>query len=104
MGVDHAIDVRPRLENLRMDVNLAVPPRSADHDIALQVDREDILHRDLVEPDTMRLHEKQVRSIGQAKRNMAAGEIILAFGNQILAGDDELVLERAMGRLTASIR
>jgi hypothetical protein len=52
----------------------------------------------------MRLHEKQVRSIGQAKRNMAAGEIILAFGNQILAGDDELVLEPAMGRLTASIR
>jgi hypothetical protein len=44
----------------------------------------------------MRLHEKQVRSIGQAKRNVAAGEIILA-GNQILAGDDELVLERAMG-------
>ena len=38
MCMDNAVDVAAGFENLRMDVDLAVPARGASDDIALQID------------------------------------------------------------------
>ncbi len=94
MGVDHAIDVGARFENLGMDKDLAVAARGAGDHLAVEIDGQDVLHRDLVEPDAVRLHEEQVWIVGQPKRDMAAGEIVLALGHQHLAGGDQLLLDR----------
>src|SRR6516165_1565898 len=98
MRMDNAIDVRPRLENLGMDIDFAMPARRAGDDVAFQIDGEDILHRDLVESDAVRLHKKQVRIVGQAQRNMAAGKVVVTFGHEHLSGEDKLLFERPMRR------
>ena len=93
VGVDDAIDVGPRLEDLGMDIDLAVAARGAGDDIAVEIDGEDVCRRDLVKAETVRLHEEQAGIVRQTKRNMAAGEIVLALRHQHFAGDDELLLD-----------
>ena len=99
VGVDDAIDVGSRFKNFRMDEDLAVPARGAGDDLAVEIHGEDVLRRDLVEAEAVRLHEEQVRIVGQAKRNMAAGEIVLALRHQNPAGDDQLPLDGFMRRI-----
>ncbi len=79
-----------------MDVDLAVAARLAGDDVALEIDGQDVLHGDLVEPHAVRLHEEQLRIVGQPHRNMAAGEIVVPLGDQHLAGHDHLLLEVLM--------
>jgi hypothetical protein len=86
--MNYAIDVRARLENLGMDIDLAVPARRAGDHVAFQIDGEDILHRDLIESDAMRLHEKQAWVVGQPKRDMPAGKVVLTFGDEHLSGEN----------------
>src|SRR4029077_20214994 len=98
MRMDYAIDVRPRPENLGMDIDLAGSPRRPGNDIPLQIDGQDILHRDLVESDAVCLHKKQVRFVGQAKGNMTAGKIVLAFSDEHFSRKNQLLFERSMRR------
>ena len=91
MSVDDAIDVGARFKNFRMDEDFAVPARRAGDDIAVEIDGKDVLRRDLVETEAVRLHEEQARIVGQAKRNMAAGKIVLALRHQHFAGHDQLL-------------
>ena len=96
MRVDNAVDVGARLENLGMDVDLAVAARGAGDDIAFEIDGEDVLHGDLVETQAVRLHEEQFWIAGHAHRNVAAGEIVLTLGDQHFAGYDKLLLDGGM--------
>src|ERR1700675_2289870 len=96
MRVDNAVDIGARLENLGMDVDLAVAARGARDDIAFEIDRQDVLHGDLVETEAVRLHEEQFWIAGHPHRNVAAGEIVLTLGDQHFAGYDELLLDGGM--------
>jgi hypothetical protein len=58
------------------------------------------LHRDLVETDAMRLHEKPVWIIWQAERDVSAGKVILAFRDQHSAGINQLLFDGPVYRLT----
>ena len=86
--MDHAIHIGADLQNLRVDIDLAVPSRGARDDISFKIDGKNILHRDLVETDAMRLHEEQIWIVGQPKRDVSACKIILTLSHQHLAGYD----------------
>src|SRR5258706_13306203 len=72
-------------------------PRRARHDIAVEVDGEDVFHRQLIKSDAVRLHEKPRGIVGQPHRNMAAGKIVLTFGDEDFAGEDEFLLDVVVG-------
>jgi hypothetical protein len=93
MGVQHAVDVWARLEDLRVDEDLAVPARRAGHDLAVEVDGEEVVDRDLVEAEAVRLHQKIVGLVGKPKRNVPAREIVLALIDQHFSRPDQLVLD-----------
>src|ERR1700731_1307916 len=44
----------------------------------------------------MRLHEEKRRIVGQPHRNVTARKIVLSFGDQDLAGQDEFLLDFVM--------
>ena len=67
MGVDHAMHVGAQLEDFRVDVDLAVAACGAGDHVTVEVDGEDVLRRDFVEPQTVRLHEEPRRIVGQPK-------------------------------------
>src|SRR6266852_2415935 len=96
MRVNDALHIRPRLEDFRVDINLAMAPRRARHDIAVEVDSEDVFHRELVKPDAVRLHEEPRGIVGQPHRNMAARKIVLTFGDKHFAGEDEFSFDFVM--------
>src|SRR6266568_3153688 len=50
----------------------------------------------------MRLHEEQARIIRKTKRNVSAGKVVLAFGDQHFPGHDQLLFDRSMSRLATS--
>ncbi len=79
-----------------MDENFAVAARGAGDDLAVEIDGEDVLRRDFVKPETVRLHEEAARIVGQPKRDMAAGKIVLALRHQHFAGGDQLLLDGLM--------
>src|ERR1700740_2219780 len=76
-----------------MDVDLAVPARRTGDDLALEIDGQDVDHGDLVEAHAVRLHEKQFWLAGHPHRDVAASEIVVALGDQNLAGHDQLLLD-----------
>src|SRR5215468_4628070 len=79
-----------------MDVDLAVATRRAGHHLAIEPDGQDVVRRDLVESDRMRLHVEARRIVRQPHRDMTAGEIVLPFADQHLAGPDQRLLEFVM--------
>src|SRR5438034_8034464 len=82
-----------------MDIDLAVSARATGDHVAVQINGENILHRDLVEPDAMRLHEKQVWIIRKTKRNVSAGKVVLAFGDKHFPGHDQLLFDGSVSCL-----
>src|SRR5262249_62055741 len=82
-----------------MDVDLAVPARLAGHHVAVETYGQDVVHRDLVEADAVRLHEEQRRVVGQPHRDVAAGEVVLPLPDEHLAGPDDLLLQLVMRHL-----
>jgi hypothetical protein len=83
-----------------MDIDLAVSACRAGDDVSFQIDRENVLHRYLVETDAMCFHEKPARIIRQAHRNMPAGKVLLAFSDQHFAGINQLLFDDSVRRLT----
>jgi hypothetical protein len=47
----------------------------------------------------MRLHEKKVWIIRKTKRNVSAGKVVLAFGDQHLPRHDQLLFDGSVSRL-----
>ena len=101
MGINHAIDVGTDFEDFGVDIDLAVPPRGAGDDIAFEIDGQDVSLRDLIETNTVRLHEKETRLVRQAEGNMPAGKVVLALGHQHFAGGDQFLLDDIMSRRIA---
>jgi hypothetical protein len=54
----HTLDIGSGFVNFGVDIDLAVPPCGAGNHIAFQIDGENILRRNLIEADTMWLHQK----------------------------------------------
>ena len=97
--MNDAVHIRSCLEDFRMNIDLAVSSRRAGYDIAIEIDGEDVLHRELVKPDAVRFHEEQHWIVGQPHRNMAARKIVLTLGDEHSAGHDEFSFDLLMGHL-----
>ncbi len=102
MRMQNAVDVDALLEYFGMDVDLAVPARRARDHITVEVDRQDVLGRDLVEADAVRLHEEEVWLVREPERDVAAGKVVLPFADQDFAGPDELLFDLVVGHVGIS--
>jgi hypothetical protein len=58
-----------------MDIDLAVPSCRAGRHLTGQIDRQDVVIRNLIEPDAVRLHEEMLGLLLHPHRDMAARHI-----------------------------
>jgi hypothetical protein len=98
MGVDHAVDVGPRPHHLGMDVDLIVPRPVAQHLVALDVDRDDVVIGHLLDADAAGLHQELVGLARQPRRDVAPDVVALALVDQHPAGIDQLRAQLGMFR------
>src|SRR6185437_14627721 len=88
----------PHLEDLGMDVDFAVAPGGAGDDLAVEVDGEDVVDRDLVEADAVRPHEEERGIVRQPAGDVPAGEIVLSFPDEDLPRPNHPFLDLRMRR------
>ena len=90
MGVDDAVDVRPRPHHLGVDIDLVVARPVAGNLVAFDVHRDDVVVGHLLDADAAGLHQELVGIVGQPRRDVAPDVIALAFVDQDAAAVDEL--------------
>ena len=101
MGVDHALDVRARAQDFRMDEHLVVARHGAADLLAVEIDRDDVVGRHLVEPDGGGLHQEAMRIVRQPHRHVAGDKIALVLAREDAARIGEFLSER-LGHLIFS--
>ena len=79
------LNVWPCLTDFRVDIDLAVTPCGSLDDIAIEIDDQNIVEGDFVEPYAVRLHEEEGGIVGQAARNMSSGKVVLSLIDEDLS-------------------
>src|SRR3954452_4372377 len=77
-----------------MDKDLVVARHAADDLLALEIDRNDVVERHLVEPDGGGLHQEAAGVVRQSHGHMASNEIALILAGEHAASIGELPPER----------
>jgi hypothetical protein len=77
-----------------MDENLVVARHGAADLLALEIDRDNIVERHLVEPDGSGLHQEAPGVVRQPDRHVAGYEIALVLAGEHAARIGKLSLER----------
>src|SRR6185295_9862620 len=86
MRMNHAVHVRPRFHDFRMDEDFRVALVFAFHFLAApDIDHDDMLRADLLEAEAVRLHENAILP-GYAHRNMAEDIVPMALVREDVAG------------------